>query len=134
MRAYILGGLVVAGIVLAAGTMKAHHSFAAEFDANKPVNLRGPVTRIEWINPHAWIYVDVKKPNGTIENWAVEMGSPNTLLRRGLKKTDLPPGAALKVSGFQARDATAKANGVNVTFSDGRALSISSIGTGAPAN
>ncbi len=121
-------------ILSAVATVDAHHSFASEFDIERPVQLTGTVTKVEWINPHAWIYVDVKKPNGTIENWAVELGSPNTLLRRGLKKTDLPPGAALKVSGFQARDASAKANGVNVTFSDGRALSISSTGPGAPAN
>jgi hypothetical protein len=126
--------MVVCGVLLlgSAAHLVAHHSFASEFDINRPIQLTGTVTKIEWINPHAWIYVDVKKPDGTIENWAVETGTPNTLLRRGLKKTDLPPGTALKVSGYQARDGTAKANGVNVTFSDGRALTIGSVGSGAP--
>lgn len=122
-------GILVLG---ATGDVAAHHSFASEFDINRPIQLIGTVTRIEWINPHAWIYVDVKRPDGTIENWAIETGTPNTLLRRGLKRTDLPPGTALKVSGFQARDGTPKANGVNVTLPDGRALTISSIGSGAP--
>jgi hypothetical protein len=124
----------VCGVLLLGSSARpvAHHSFASEFDINRPVQLTGTVTKVEWINPHAWIYVDVKKPDGTIENWAVETGTPNTLLRRGLKKTDLPPGTALKVAGYQARDGTAKANGVNVTFSDGRALTIGSIGSGAP--
>ena len=124
----------VGGVLLLGSSARpaAHHSFASEFDINRPIQLTGTVTKVEWINPHAWIYVDVKKPDGTIENWAVETGTPNTLLRRGLKKTDLPPGTALKVAGFQARDGTAKANGVNVTFSDGRALTIGSVGSGAP--
>ena len=124
-------GLLLLG---ATATVGAHHSFASEFDIDRPVQLNGTVTKVEWINPHAWIYVDVKKPDGTVENWAVELGSPNTLVRRGLKKTDLPAGTALKVAGFQARDASPKANGVNVTLSDGRALTISSTGAGAPAN
>lgn len=134
MRMAFLAAFSGVLLVNASATTGAHHSFAAEFDIERPIQLTGTVTKVEWINPHAWIYVDVKKPNGTIENWAIEMGSPNTLLRRGLKKTDLPAGTALKVSGFQARDATPKANGVNVTLADGRALTISSTGSGAPAN
>ncbi len=126
--------LAVCGVLLlgSSAQLLAHHSFASEFDINRPVQLTGIVTKVEWINPHAWIYVDVKKPDGTVENWAIETGTPNTLLRRGLKKTDLPPGTALKVAGYQARDGTPKANGVNVTFSDGRALTIGSVGSGAP--
>ena len=124
-----VGGVLFLG---AAAHVVAHHSFASEFDINRPIQLTGTVTKVEWINPHAWIHVDVKKPDGTIENWAIETGTPNTLLRRGLKKTDLPAGTALKVSGYQARDGTAKANGVNVTLPDGRALTIGSIGSGAP--
>ena len=110
----------------------AHHSFASEFDINRPIQLTGTVTKVEWINPHAWIHVDVKKPGGTVENWAIETGTPNTLLRRGLRKQDLPVGTQIKVAGFQGRDGTAKANGVNVTLPDGRALFIGSVGNGAP--
>ena len=94
--------------------------------------LKGIISRIEWINPHAWIHVDVKKKDGTIENWAIETGTPNTLLRRGLRKQDLPVGTEIKVAGYQGRDGTAKANGVNVTLPDGRALFIGSVGNGAP--
>ena len=124
-----LGALIILGTT--APTL-AHHSFPAEFDINRPVQLSGTVSKVEWINPHAWIYVDVKKRDGTTENWAIETGAPNTLLRRGLKRNDLPAGTAIKVSGFQARDGTAKANGVNVTLPDGRALQIGSLGAGAP--
>jgi hypothetical protein len=125
----VVGGVLLLG---AAAHVAAHHTFASEFDINRPIQLTGTVTKVEWINPHAWIYVDVKKPDGTIENWAIETGTPNTLLRRGLKKADLPAGTALKVSGYQARDGTPKANGVNVTLPDGRALTIGSVGSGAP--
>ena len=127
--AALVGGFLLLG---GAAQVAAHHSFSAEFDINRPIQLTGTVTRIEWINPHAWIHVDVRKPDGTIENWAIETGTPNTLLRRGLKRTDLPAGTAIKVSGYQARDGTAKANGVNVTLPDGRALVIGSTGAGAP--
>ena len=129
--AAVIGGLLVLGW---AAPLLAHHSFPAEFDINRPIQLTGLVTKVEWINPHAWIHVDVKKPDGTIENWAIETGTPNTLLRRGLKKADLPAGTAIKVSGYQARDGTAKANGVNVTLPDGRALTIGSLGAGAPSD
>ena len=115
-----------------APSASAHHAFAAEFDANKPVSFKGTITKMEWVNPHTWLHISVKKDDGTAENWAIEAGTPNTLLRRGLKKTDLPAGTALKVSGYQARDGTAKANGVNVTLPDGRALTIGSVGSGAP--
>src|SRR5688500_4577373 len=125
---------VVAGLLFlgAAAHVAAHHSFASEFDINRPIQLTGMVTKVEWINPHAWIYVDVKKPDGTIENWAIETGTPNTLLRRGLKKQDLPVGTEIKVAGYQGRDGTAKPNGVNVTLPDGRALFIGSTRNGAP--
>ena len=126
--ATLLGGLLMA----ASPQVFAHHSFPAEFDINRPVQLTGTVTKVEWINPHAWIHVDVKKPDGTVENWAIETGTPNTLLRRGLRRDDLPVGTAIKVSGYQGRDGTAKANGVNVTLPDGRALFIGSLGNGAP--
>ena len=128
LAAAFLAGLLGGG----SAQVLAHHSFSAEFDINRPIQLQGVVSKVEWINPHAWIHVDVKKPDGTTETWAIETGTPNTLLRRGLKKTDLPAGTAIKVSGFQARDGTAKANGVNVSLPDGRALQIGSLGAGAP--
>jgi len=119
-------------LLLAVAPVAGHHAFAAEFDANKPLKLTGTVSKVEWINPHAWIHVDVKKRDGSIENWAIETGTPNTLLRRGLKKEDLPAGTQIKVSGYQSRDGTAKANGVNVTLPDGRALFIGGAGQGQP--
>jgi hypothetical protein len=122
LSAALVGGLLVLG---GAVHVLAHHSFSAEFDINRPIELSGAVTRVEWINPHAWIHVDVLRTNGTIESWAIETGTPNTLLRRGLRKMDLPIGTEIKVSGFQARDGTAKANGVNVTLPDGRNLFLS---------
>lgn len=129
LSAAFIGALLILG-----GTTQilAHHSFPAEFDINRPIQLTGTVTKVEWINPHAWIHVDVKKRDGSIENWAIETGTPNTLLRRGLKKEDLPAGTQIKVSGYQSRDGTAKANGVNVTLPDGRALFIGGAGQGQP--
>jgi hypothetical protein len=125
-------GLGVLLVLVGAAHALAHHSFAGEFDINRPIQLTGTVTKVEWINPHAWIHVDVKKPDGTTETWAIETGTPNTLLRRGLRRQDLPAGTEVKVSGYQARDGTAKANGTNVTLPDGRALFIGSTGAGAP--
>ena len=133
MRTVLTAAGLGALLVLAgAAQALAHHSFAGEFDINRPIELTGTVSKVEWINPHAWIHVDVKKRDGTIETWAIETGTPNTLLRRGLRKQDLPAGTEVKVSGYQARDGTAKANGTNVTLPDGRALFIGSTGPGAP--
>jgi hypothetical protein len=129
---YAWSALVGGFLMLGGAQVFAHHSFPAEFDINRPIQLTGTVTKVEWINPHAWIHVDVKKQDGTVENWAIETGTPNTLLRRGLRKQDLPVGTQIKVAGFQGRDGTAKANGVNVTLPDGRALFIGSVGNGAP--
>jgi hypothetical protein len=111
---------------------RAHHAFAAEFDANKPVHLQGTVTRMEWINPHAWIHIDVKRPDGTVEKWMIEGGTPNTLLRRGFTKNSLQYGTAIVVDGYQAKDGSHKANGRDLTFPDGRKLFMGSSGTGAP--
>jgi len=130
-------GLIAAGALFAClatgGQLLAHHAFGGEFDANKPVLLKGKVTRVEWVNPHAWIHVEVVKPDGTKEEWMVEGGTPNTLLRRGFTKDSLLPGTEIVVDGYQARDhSLLRANGRNVTFPDGRKLFMGSSGTGAP--
>jgi hypothetical protein len=133
MRTKLL--LLVAGIavLLATGPAVAHHAFAAEFDASKPVTLKGTVTKMEWINPHAWIHIDVKGPDGKVVSWMVEGGAPNALLRRGFTKNALPVGVEIVVQGFQAKDASHRANGREITFAaDGRKLFMGSSGTGAP--
>jgi hypothetical protein len=127
--AVTLSGL---GLVLAATPILAHHAFSAEFDANRPIKLQGTVTKMEWINPHAWIHIDVKKPDGKTEAWMIEGGTPNTLLRRGFTKDSLKIGTVILVDGYQAKDASMKANGRDLTFQDGRKLFMGSSGTGAP--
>ena len=123
---------VAAGLIATAAPVRAHHAFAAEFDAKKPVHLQGTVTKMEWINPHAWIHIDVKKPDGKVEQWMIEGGTPNTLFRRGFTKTSLLPGMVIVVDGYQAKDGSQKANGRDLTFPDGRKLFLGSSGTGAP--
>ena len=111
----------------------AHHAFGSEFDANAPVLLKGKIVKIEWVNPHTWIHVEIVKEDGTKEVWMVEGGSPNTLLRRGANKNTFPVGTDIVVDGYQARDHSEKrANARNVTFPDGRKLFLGSVGTGAP--
>jgi hypothetical protein len=112
--------LTVGALLLAAQSAQAHHSFAAEFDINQPITLKGVLTKMEWVNPHGWIYVDVKQPDGTVVNWAIEAGGPTQLLRRGLRKTDFPAGIEVTVEGFRARTGEPKANGRSVTMKDGR--------------
>jgi hypothetical protein len=119
-----------AGLLLvAAAPVWAHHAFAAEFDAEKPVKLKGTVTKMEWINPHAWIHISVKSDDGTATEWMIEAAAPNSLLRRGWTKNSLPNGTEIVVEGFQAKDASNRANGSVITFVDGRKLFI-----GSPAN
>jgi hypothetical protein len=129
---------VLAGVgllaVLTAVPVVAHHAFSAEFDANRPIQLEGVVTKMEWINPHAWIHIDVKKADGTVEKWMIEGGTPNTLLRRGFTKNSLLPGTMIKVDGYQAKDGSMKGNGRDLTFADGRKLFLGSSGTGAPTD
>ena len=132
MRTRLAVALAAVALLIMAAPASGHHAFSAEFDATKPVRLQGTVTRVEWINPHAWIHIDVKKPDGTVEKWMIEGGTPNTLFRRGFTKTSLPYGAVIIIDGYRSKDGTLKANGRDLTFTDGRKLFLGSSGTGAP--
>jgi hypothetical protein len=125
---------VMTGVALIATALPAwaHHAFAAEFDAKRPVHLEGVVTKVELINPHAWIHVDVTGPGGKVTSWMVEAGSPNVLLRRGFTKTSVAPGTRVVVEGYQSKDGSMRANGRDITLPDGRKLFLGSSGTGAP--
>ena len=112
--------LIAGGILLGALPGRAHHSFSAEFDINQPVKLTGVLTKMDWVNPHGWIYIDVKQPDGKVVNWAIEAGGATALLRRGLRRTDFPSGIELIVEGFRAKSGEPKANGRSVTMKDGR--------------
>ena len=130
-HAVVVAGLSVL-LLFDAVRVSAHHAFASEFDANKPVKFRGTVTKMLWVNPHAWIYVTVKKADGTVEEWMVEAGTPNTLLRRGLTKQSLPSGTEVIVDGYQSKDGSLRANGRDLTLPNGQTLFLGSSGTGAP--
>src|SRR5207247_1497362 len=124
--------LTASFLFAAAAPAFAHHAFAAEFDAKKPVKLRGTVTKMEWINPHTWIYLDVKKPDGTVEEWMVEAGTPNTLLRRGFTKDSLKAGTEVLVDGYQSKDGSLRANGRDLTLPNGQTLFLGSSGPDGP--
>ena len=132
----VVGAALVAGLglMLTSTRVLAHHAFSAEFDANQPITLRGTVSRVEWINPHSWIHVDVKSPDGKVDRWMVEGGNPSVLLRRGFTKDSLPAGTEIVVEGFRAKGNPFRANGRDITFPDGRKLFMGSSGTGAPAD
>jgi hypothetical protein len=129
--------LVATGILgllvsLTGAVVSAHHAFAAEFDANKPVKFEGTVTSMQWINPHVWLHMDVKLPDGKTERWAFEAGTPNVLFRRGFTKNSLLPGTRIVIDGYQAKDGSRRANGRDITFPDGKKMFMGSSGTGAP--
>jgi hypothetical protein len=128
--------LAAAGILIlaTAAPVVAHHAFTSEFDGSKPVTLKGTVTKMEWINPHAWLHMDVKSPDGKMVSWAVEGGAPNALLRRGWNRTSVPPGTEIVVEGYRAKDGSNRANGRDVTLANGTKLFLGSSGTGAPAD
>lgn len=132
MKSPWIGLFLGAGLVSITAPIYAHHAFAAEYDALKPITLTGNLTKIEWVNPHAWLHVDVKGDDGKVVNWAVEFGAPNALLRRGLRKTDFPDGLPLVINGFRAKNGGPTVNGTTVKLPDGRDLFTGSSGTGAP--
>ena len=133
VRLAIAAASAGAFLLLATAPAWAHHAFAAEFDANSPVHFTATVTRMEWTNPHAWIHVDVTQPDGAVEKWAIEAGTPNVLYRRGFTRDSLEPGTEIVVDGYRAKDGSRRANGRDLTLPDGRTLFLGSSGTGAPA-
>jgi hypothetical protein len=129
---------VVLAIVLLAAALgvpvRAHHSFAAEYDANQPITLQGEIARIDLVNPHAWLYLEVKGPDGTVVKWNIEMGAPNNLIRRGVTKATLPIGETVTVDGYRAKDGSTTVNGRQIKMADGRTLFTGSSNTGAPGD
>ncbi len=124
--------VLLAALLLDAAPVWAHHAFAAEFDGNKQVTLKGTIAKMDWINPHAWLHIDVKEPDGTMTRWMIELGPPNSLLKRGWTKQSVPAGMEVTVVGYQAKDGAKRANGRDVTLPNGKQLFAGSSGTGAP--
>jgi hypothetical protein len=124
--------LLTLALVAAGIPALAHHSFSAEYDKDQPITVKGTLTKIEWTNPHGWVYLDVKGDDGKVTNWAIEFGAPNTLIRRGLRKTDFPTGVELLVKGYRAKSGSPTINGTSVTFPDGRNLFTGSSNPNAP--
>ena len=131
MRIATVGALVIATLFVTAPVW-AHHSFAAEYDVNKPMTLKGTITSIEFVNPHAWLHMDVKDANGKVVNWAVEMGTPNMLIRRGFTKSSVPAGTAITVDGYAAKAGSTTLNGTTLKVPDGTQLFTGSTAPGAP--
>ena len=132
----IIAGRILLGTALAACIAvqaTAHHSFAAEFDINRPIRLEGVVTRFELSNPHSWLHLEVMTDAGEVQNWQIEGGAPNALIRRGFTRNSIPAGIRVFVEGFQARDRSYRANGVQITLPDGSHLFMGSVGAGAPS-
>src|SRR5262245_6857746 len=125
MRTNLLNAVASVGVLLLATMpLAAHHSFSAEFDGSKTVTLEGTIVKMEWVNPHSWLHIDVKKPDGTVEHWKVEGGSPGVLLRLGWNRDSLPIGTKVKVTGAPAKDGAFRLNSRNVEFPDGRKMSM----------
>src|SRR5262245_33730012 len=133
MHSKLMRVVVSAGLLIAAAlSVSAHHSFSAEFDSNKQVTLEGKIAMMEWVNPHSWLHIDVTKADGTVERWKVEGGSPSVLLRLGWTRESLPVGTKIKVTGFQAKDGSLRANSRSIEFPDGRKLDLGGTQADAP--
>jgi hypothetical protein len=134
LKTHLLGVALAGAWLAQTGPADAHHAFSTEFDAKQPITLRGKISKVEWINPHAFIHLDVKGDDGKVETWMIEAGSPNTLVRRGMTRDSIAPGTEVVVFGYRHRNGSNTANGRDVTLPDGKRLFITSPGTGAPGS